>query len=70
MPESMFISVVLPLPFSPSRDRISPSYRSRFTSLLAMTLLPNRLVMFSILIAHFFSKAVILSFGADGCNTS
>ena len=32
-----------------------------------MTLLPNRLVMFSILIAHFFSKAVILSFGADGC---
>ena len=70
MPESIFISVVLPLPFSPSRDRISPSYSSRFTSLFAMTLLPNRLVMFSILIAHFFSKAVILSFGADGCNTS
>ena len=35
-----------------------------------MTLLPKRLVMFSILIAHFFSKAVILSFGAVGCNTS
>ena len=37
---------------------------------LLATTEPKRLVIFSILIAHLFSKAVILSFGADGCNTS
>ena len=44
MPEIMFISVVLPLPFSPSSDRISPRHTSRLTSWLATTE-PNRFVM-------------------------
>ena len=37
MPESMFIRVVLPLPFSPSRERISPRCSSRDTLSLATT---------------------------------
>ena len=44
MPESMFISVVLPDPFSPKRARISPFFRVKFTSLLATTL-PKVLVI-------------------------
>ena len=66
MPESMFMRVVLPLPFSPSRDRISPLCSSKLMSLLATTL-PKRLVMCSILMAFLTgSKAVILSLREGG----
>ena len=58
MPESMFIRVVLPLPFSPSKDKISPSCSSRLIDLFATTC-PKRLVMFLSSIA--FAKQVILS---------
>ena len=58
MPESMFIRVVLPLPFSPSRDKISPLCSSRLIDLFATTC-PKRLVMFLSSIA--FAKQVILS---------
>ena len=44
MPEIMFIRVVFPLPFSPSRERISPRRTSRSIPSLATTL-PNRLVI-------------------------
>ena len=45
MPEIMFISVVLPLPFSPSIASISPLRTDRLILSLATTL-PNRLEMF------------------------
>ena len=37
MPEIMFISVVLPLPFSPKSARISPFFSVRLMSRFAMT---------------------------------
>ena len=43
MPDSMFMSVVFPLPFSPSTERISPFRTSRLTFSLATTL-PKRFV--------------------------
>ena len=60
MPEIMFIRVVLPLPFSPSRERICPRSRVRSMASLATTF-PNRLVMCLSSIAWTVSKAVILS---------
>ena len=56
----MFIRVVLPLPFSPSRDKISPRLISREMLSLAVTL-PNRLVMFRNWTAATVSKKTILS---------
>ena len=44
IPESIFISVVLPEPFSPRRARISPDFTVRLTPLFATTL-PKVLVM-------------------------
>ena len=61
MPASIFISVVLPLPFSPSRERISPRLISREISSLATTL-PNRFVMCRSSMAVVCSKQIILSF--------
>ena len=45
MPEIMFISVVLPLPFSPRMARISPERIVKLIESFAITF-PNRLVMF------------------------
>ena len=53
----MFIRVVLPLPFSPSRERISPLSRVKSMASLATTL-PKRLVMCRSSMAWTGSKAI------------
>ena len=60
MPESIFIRVVLPLPFSPKRDRISPLRMSKETFLFAV-IVPKCLVMSTMRTANSVSTCSFLS---------
>ena len=69
MPESMFISVVLPLPFSPSKRQDLALVQLQVHGVVGNVTFPNRFVIFSILTAHSDPKAVTLSLWEE-CRSS